>query len=708
MILESCGKDWCACARADSPPGATGRIENDVFGPIAGVLRGPLESGVGVKFYFTVLDGYRGRIATLGTRAEEPIDSAVSASVDDVLGECLAKLQSSGRLSTANLIQSLIESGPPLKTIEGWSQAKMRLSGQQLRRAPSRVEQCLAIAAAAEIAPNRFEEFNRTGFFKIENYLEAAGEVSALWEAARTVLGDSNRETATTLVPQLDEGTAAAFVAEYLDLRADDEGFGELRSRLEQGPPRFVVLPFKIFGQYRAAGVWIYAGSLANESELLRHVQDMARKMGSWIEPAIEKAFLNALVLPMLEALYRFDGDENKPLITCENLRQSLFGLWFATRGRIINNNGRTVEVTFGETGALSGFAPETVSIAFDADAEGGQSEVHHLLGCRGFQLDCPMLSPEERDKAQGRLRAALAIFEASASRAADAINNRKNQERIRVQEDIRKRVQAISDEMLQAHTDLVSISAFWAAKKLPSEIEGVIVRHLNEKLLCYAVAASNLIQGRAPFRFSVCPRPEVDTTFFMNFFLSSAQLVAFSEHWRVFLGGHSHGLVLTVTFKVNGERSEFEENYLVDHTFRPNAVPSLAETSEMPWPLPRDAPRTLNAAAGLSPLMLAPMSMLRAACQTAVTTARDSERREEVGLCVELSRDAGCWSFRSTVEYVPGHDNPRFDPLSDTSLNLVGDLIPDGNFEDPSFDRETGTIRLVHELRVELSGQML
>jgi hypothetical protein len=714
--------DNCRCGIADREfRRVVSDIENRVFHDVRDVLTAP--SGkvhFPYPFHFAVLDGYERQAVSRGH--DPDIDMTRSAAAErytERIHRALATAVARGLPpNVTNILGCITDNGQLPEDIRHGFEAYSSIAGQPLADQASRFEQCVAIRTACDdgfdVVPADIRRFG--GVFIVEDYLGPCRNVVSTYGKAMAFLQGC---TASAEEPRHEDPictpeTAPFLVAEHLHLyyaAAAHKPFDAWLDELPVKRPGLAFLPFRVLGQYRASGVWMFQGSFdaPENSALQKHLQDTAAATERWLGSTSSHAALQATSILFLRSLTAFKNLVGTPLTECHLARRALASLWYTKQDAVLGDEvlGDQECWKHGARDALN--QDIMIKVAFGPEAG-------KLLGFDTARFRCPYIPKSVH--LEPELVNAVNIFR-DISEAASAVSRRTGRQ-------MRRQIALTAHDYANGLQELLIITGSAAADfdSLPDPAMRLsLANTLADALLGHAWVARDVAkrshddtdtgQQTTELKLRDTPPSAADLVFWRDYLRRDAIVIAFSAMSRAMRAAGTFVGSLTLRYRFTGETgdglwggNEDWQEIPIGAEALNLCMPRQARRGPVPWPMPHEAhSEKLMEVGQRAAMMWGPRELMRNAFGD--TTAYASTHRGVVAVSVdaEIRQEASGWIFRMTVTnpWVSLTQEPKSVYDASDWPNDIRNVLKNVTFKDGP--RERGSVAYVYEFEVGNAG---
>lgn len=719
----------CPCKTDRQDSSLFGRSTPDIFFSLHKLLLST--SSTAAEFsHFVVLDGSQGCARSLAGSPENPTtedDRAIAEGIREMARSLAAKQ----KLTALSLVREALngEHADP-DMLHAWAKRFVRNEGQPISEHPSRFEQCLTIAAARDhgsppplsaLDADIDSDFD-TKLYVINDYLGDCETLADTWQAAMAHL-DTPLQAKGAKAP-LNESTAPYIFAEYMlfwkqvaeDSANRESRLGEFLRRMRESPPGMAVLPLRILGQYRAASVWYFCGTISPALKNLIRVNFTATS-APLITSALERAYVNGASIAILRSLHEFPALADLPLVACDRFRRSISDIVFANEIQFLGEDGRLVSKLSSSPGPNS-LPSKQICLEIDLTKN---VDLHEILGFQKIQFACPLFgdAKHESDAEDALSRTfdpIIEIFENSTHTLQKAVE-RKTRENTLVS------LAATSHNFANSMRELLALSD-QDSEGNASGADGSRIRLINQlahQLTGSAWVMRILARGTSSNLLDALPEPDrgpeiEDFEFWREYMLAAICNCVFTELWREGDIDPAAALRVKFSFRVSkGNHPDFakdsaelssSEEVDISAGFEPMLPPSPRARERPVWPQNRKIRLTaqqLGELGQMSLLLMGPVELMRNGARYCSERARVFNTSETLEVSAEWAFD-GSWFLIFSVK------NPladRFDLAPDCSeiesLKRIKRAIPSCEFKNEA--NESGWAHYQFKIEIPRSG---
>ena len=640
-------------------------IENRVFHDIRDVLAAP--SGnvpFPYPFHFAVLDGYEREAVSRGhdpdmtrSAAAERYTELISRAMVTAADRCLVP-------NVTNILRCLLEDGQLPQGIRRGFEAYSSIAGQPLGDQASRFEQCVAIRTACDDGftdiPPEIRRFD--GIFVVEDYLGSCRKLVSTYEKAHAFLRGCtvSADDLPDEEPICTSETAPFLVAEHLHLyyaAAAEKRFDKWLDELPASRPGLAFLPFRVLGQYRASGVWMFQGRFdaPQNTSLQKHLKGTAAATERWLASTSSHAALQATSILLLRSLTQFKNLVGTPLTKCVLALRALASLWYTKDDVVLCDDVLSDEApgTVGEPrDALS--QEIAIKVAFGAEAR-------KLLGFETARFNCPYIPKSV--KLDSELTNAVNIFR-DISEAASAVYRRTGTQ-------MRRQIALTAHDYANGLQELMTITggATVDFDSLPDPGIRLSLAHtMADGLLGHAWVARDVAkrshddsdEALQTTELELCDSPPgaADLVFWRDYLRRDAIFIAFSAMSTATRAAGSFVGSLTLRYRFTGDTeggpwtgNEDWQEIRIGAEALNLCVSRQRKRGPVPWPMPHDAnTEKLMELGQRAAMMWGPRELMRNAFGDTATYASMHRGVAIVSVDAEIRRQPPGWIFRVAV----------------------------------------------------------
>lgn len=624
-------------------------IEHSAFKTIRDVVGGLGKKG-NTQFHLHLLDFHQQRTLSVG---HEP-QSVVTPARDDQLQQRVVEIATPLLVEDGTIERALarVTTLDGRGELRGWAERLLRAEGQPLGRAPSRLEMCLVAQTAADLGDEMSDKVvaahhNNTVCFKVDDYLGRCDNLRDQFIEASTNLGGRGIAQALSEESLITEKTVAFLIAEHLQFWRQDESPAVFLNRMRTSRPGLAILPFRVLGQYRAAGVWFYEGEYSAQATLHDHIEDACKNASRWLGPMFDRTMLASSSRALLDAMHT---SPTGSVAACEKAQQAIRGLWCAKRLRLhppgggVASESESDEILVGKLDK----ACATATLTLEGDAA-------ELLGFEKLEFDCPLAPyPEEMSRAQKIVQAELGVTRGAASSVRKLIEKR-------TREQTDERIDATAHDLVNALRPIISLSGDSAiAGTTAAEPRLALIHHLARQVEGSAWSMRRMVRNTkkagAPLDLTDRSPTRADFEFWRESFFTQALACAASDRLTYPAGDLCNSTFrLAFNFAVEGEEDfgRWEDASVVIGADTPIGLPRPRRATVPPWPLSaavRNSRSKFGEAGQLSSLMGGAVELLRNATSATCQSLQTEGGNGTVAAGVRFRQIKGRWFMRVKI----------------------------------------------------------